>query len=237
MPDRTKLLLLFDIDGTLLQVNGKMNHKILADALAACGVDGTPIFNERFAGRTDRDIFLSLPGVVPELFDDIKKEYSYLMENNLSESDIRVIPGVEKCLQYLKNEGYAMGLITGNCRDAAYTKLNKAGLGHYFASGGFGDLHEDRNYLPQLARTSSSEYFGYAFNPEETFIIGDTPNDIRCARHASSHAIAVSTGIYSHEELAAHNPDLLLSSLEHPENWLTDYINEHQLNSSSGRSD
>lgn len=235
MPDPSKLLLLFDIDGTLLKVNGKVNHEILADALSACGVDRAPIFNERFAGRTDRDIFLSLPGVHPEMFEDLRKEYSLLMEKSLSESDIKVIPGVESCLQYLKKEGYALGLITGNCREAAYTKLNKAGLDHYFSSGGFGDLHEDRNYLPKLARASSSEYFGYAFRPEETFIIGDTPNDIRCARYASSHAIAVSTGTYSHEELAAHNPDLLLSSLDSPENWFNEYINQLQIAKSSTR--
>ena len=44
-------------------------------------------------------------------------------------------------------------------------------------------------------------------------IIGDTPRDIECARHAGAYAIAVATGQYSREELAPYKPDTLFDDL------------------------
>ncbi len=218
------LLLLFDIDGTLIRINRQKNHHILAEALSKCGIDSEPIFEQKFAGRTDRDIFLSVPGANPDDFDCIRHHYEKLIESELKSEHIEVIPGVSSALHYFHQQGYSLGLITGNCRNAAFTKLRKAGLDHFFQTGGFGDDHQDRNYLPALAREAASEYFGKTYAPEATFIIGDTPNDIRCARHGSCHAIAVATGSYSGQELEQHNPCLLLSSLENPQNHFNGYI-------------
>jgi phosphoglycolate phosphatase-like HAD superfamily hydrolase len=44
-------------------------------------------------------------------------------------------------------------------------------------------------------------------------IIGDTPRDIECARHADAYAIAVATGQYSREALIPYQPDALFDDL------------------------
>jgi phosphoglycolate phosphatase len=49
--------------------------------------------------------------------------------------------------------------------------------------------------------------------PERIWVIGDTPLDIRCARAIGARAVAVATGWHSTSELAAHEPDLLLTDL------------------------
>ena len=45
-------------------------------------------------------------------------------------------------------------------------------------------------------------------------MIGDTPNDIACARHFGARSVAVSTGrTYSEADLARCEPDAVLSDL------------------------
>lgn len=217
-------LLLFDIDGTLLQVKGSVNHEIIAEALSGTGVKPEVVKEVSFAGRTDRDIFLSLPGADENIMETVSERYYQLMETELDGDDIELMPGVIDCLEYVYSSGYNLGLITGNARQAAFIKLKKAGLDQYFQTGGFGDHHRDRNFLPEMARQANGEQYNSRFDPSHTVIIGDTPNDIRCARHDQCHAIAVATGTFSYEQLHAHSPDLLLRSIENPENWLEEYL-------------
>jgi phosphoglycolate phosphatase-like HAD superfamily hydrolase len=50
--------------------------------------------------------------------------------------------------------------------------------------------------------------------PEQFIVIGDTPNDIDCARHFGARAVAVGTGrFYSREEILACEPDAMLPDL------------------------
>ena len=50
--------------------------------------------------------------------------------------------------------------------------------------------------------------------PEQFIVIGDTPNDIDCARHFGARAVAVGTGrFYSREEIMACEPDAILNDL------------------------
>ena len=54
--------------------------------------------------------------------------------------------------------------------------------------------------------------------PEQFIVIGDTPNDIDCARHFGARVVAVGTGrSYSSEEMLACNPDAWLADLSDPE--------------------
>jgi phosphoglycolate phosphatase len=44
---------------------------------------------------------------------------------------------------------------------------------------------------------------------ERTWVIGDTPSDIRCARAIGAKVLAVATGIFAVEDLSSHGPDVL----------------------------
>ncbi len=51
-------------------------------------------------------------------------------------------------------------------------------------------------------------------SPEQFIVIGDTPNDVACARHFGTRVVGVGTGrIHSFEELRACKPDALLPDL------------------------
>jgi phosphoglycolate phosphatase-like HAD superfamily hydrolase len=88
--------------------------------------------------------------------------------------------------------------LTGNTERGSSLKLGE--LSRYFAFGYFGDRLADRTEIGIAARTAVNEKLG---SNVKLIIIGDTPNDIACARAAGAECIAVATGLYGIEELAA----------------------------------
>jgi phosphoglycolate phosphatase len=98
--------------------------------------------------------------------------------------------------------------VTGNLEAVARLKLDRAGLGGWFAAGqgAFGSDAEDRAQLPAIARRRAGRLDGGAPYPRErTVVIGDTPRDIACARADGVRCVAVATGPYAAEELAGAN--------------------------------
>lgn len=53
--------------------------------------------------------------------------------------------------------------------------------------------------------------------------VGDHPGDIRAARAAQVRAVAVATGPTSADELATHEPDLVIADLTHLPAWLAGF--------------
>ena len=93
--------------------------------------------------------------------------------------------------------------------------MRLVGLSEFFKlPGAFGDDSHDRRDLPALAAQRISRHLGVDLQPHQFIVIGDTPNDIACARHFGAHALAVATGrLYSAEDLLACQPDALLQDL------------------------
>jgi phosphoglycolate phosphatase-like HAD superfamily hydrolase len=212
------VLLLFDIDGTLL-LRASDDHR---DALHAAirrvyGLRDPQAASVEVAGRTDvqiaRAICLQL-GLSSERFDervvDFKRiaaeEYARRHTQDLTRT---VAPGAFELLDMLAARAdVRLSLVTGNLEAIARVKLARAGLAHYFrrGQGGFGSDHEDRTELPAIARARAG-----GVPPEETVVIGDTPLDIACARADGARCLAVTTGPYDAADLRA--ADAVVDSL------------------------
>jgi phosphoglycolate phosphatase len=207
------VLLLFDIDGTLLSGATDAHRDALHAALRTVhGVDARRA-GLRFspAGRTDgeisRAILLDL-GVsaerIDERADDVREEcsrvYAALSTADLSHT---VLPGVVELLDWVSGrEDATLGLLTGNFEPVARVKLARAGLGRYFPSGqgAFGSDSEDRAALPTIARRRAGS-LGHPYPRAQTLVIGDTPRDIACARADEVRCVAVATGHYRVDQL------------------------------------
>ena len=105
--------------------------------------------------------------------------------------------------------------MTGNIKPMAYLKMELVGLDQFFTlPGAFGEESHNRRDLPARAAQRIREYLQLDLAPEQFIVIGDTPNDIDCARHFGARAVAVGTGrFYSDEEIMACEPDALLPDL------------------------
>ncbi len=129
---------------------------------------------------------------------------------------IHAMPGGREVLQRVADHPrFRSALLTGNIQPAAYLKLELTGLSEFFQlPGAFGDESFDRRDLPAIAAQRINEHLGANLQPEQFIVIGDTPNDIACARHFGARVLAVATGrMHSKEDLLAHEPDALLPDL------------------------
>jgi phosphoglycolate phosphatase len=130
-------------------------------------------------------------------------------------NDARLFPGVRELLERLnKLEGVLVGLLTGNIFRGAELKLRRWNLEPYFRFGAYGDDHEDRAVLAQIALDKARALSGWSLTGADTTVIGNTPKDIACARAIGARAVAVATGTVSREALAEAGPDALLDSFE-----------------------
>jgi phosphoglycolate phosphatase-like HAD superfamily hydrolase len=165
------------------------------------------------AGRTDGEIaraILLAAGVSTDrinvLADTVRarccEAAARLLPADLSQA---VLPGVRELLDWLSaQEQVRIGLLTGNYEPIARLKLARAGLGEAFPTGqgAFGSDAEDRSALPAIARRRAGT--NRAPHPRrETVVIGDTPQDIACARADRVRCVAVASGSFTRDQLAA----------------------------------
>jgi phosphoglycolate phosphatase-like HAD superfamily hydrolase len=164
------------------------------------------------AGKTDIEIAREIlvasnvpPGRIADGRSEFRlacaEEYARRVEPDLSD---KIVPGAGELLEHLgARDDVLLSLVTGNLEPIARLKLARAGLGRWFArgQGGFGSDDEDRAALPAIAR----ERAGTRARPhprERTWVIGDTPRDIACARADDVRVLCVTTGQYGAAALA-----------------------------------
>lgn len=215
---------LFDIDGTLVRTGGAGMFAFHQTFTEEFGVSANDQGGVSFAGRSDRAIAMDLfaaYGLEPsaENWERFRAGYVRRMSESLPRHEGRVLPGVVTLLEELASRrDVAVGLLTGNVRETAERKLTFYGLWDHFAFGGFGDDHLDRNDIAAMALAEARVHLasnGHAAEVDGTvLVIGDTLNDIRCARSISARAIAVPTGHTPAATLRSGQPDLLVDTLE-----------------------
>lgn len=215
-------ILLFDIDGTLITTGGAGRAALEWALQTAFDRSGTEQVSVE--GRTDA-------GICQQLFEQhqipdteanrraFREAYLEALPECLERRQGAVLPGVEDLLGRLAEEPLHLGLLTGNVEHGARIKLKHYGLDHFFAFGGFGDRHPERNRVAREALESVQRRLGPAATGDRICVIGDTPLDVRCARAIGAKAIAVCTGGPSREALAGENPDLLLDDFRSQDAW------------------
>ena len=224
------LLLLWDIDGTLLQ-RASTEH---ADAMrrALVQVHGELSFDGHrieAAGRTDaaiaRDLLAAAgldSGAIDERADDVITAACALYDE-LAPVDLspRLAPGVADVLPRLaaRPDAFRFSLVTGNFERIARLKLARAGIGDWFpeGQGAFGSDSENRDDLPPIARARAGDW-----PRSRSVVIGDTPRDIACARADGLRVIAVATGPFGVAELA--DADAVIDSADSVVPVLEDWV-------------
>lgn len=210
-------VLLFDIDGTLVNTCGS--------GLTALKLAFEEVFQlpppETIptAGRTDRGIaedLFAAHGIEAsqENWERFISAYQRHLVEQLPKRDGFLLPGVEPLLEAcVLRSDLRLGLLTGNTPQGAQIKLDYFGIWHHFPFGGFGHQHACRDHVAMAAMQAIRRDLGDDFPANKVWVIGDTPLDIRCARHIGARVVAVATGFHAKSELAAATPDLLLDDL------------------------
>ncbi|HMG69521.1 MAG TPA: HAD family hydrolase [Gemmatimonadaceae bacterium] len=227
-------LVLFDIDGTLLNSAG-LGRASMRRALGSIfGSPGNPAY--RYDGKTDKQIVrdvMRLEGHSDEHIDSQMQKLIEIYLDGLREGaasgkfDVRPLDGVIELLDALEpRNDVVLGLLTGNVESGARTKLTAAGLNpDRFRVNAFGSDHENRPELPAIAQRRASEQLGLDIAGDRIVVIGDTPADIACGRSLGAKAIGVASGHYTVEDLQSHNPYAVFPSLKNTAQVLESIVN------------
>ena len=212
------ILYLFDIDGTLLRARHAGRRAFNAVFAAQHGLEDA-CDGMQFGGKTD-------PGLIDEIFvarlgrPSTERERAAFLDAYLPqlrvdlERGVEVLGGVVETLGWLAAQrGVLLGVATGNVRAGADAKLAAAGLGGYFAFGGYGCDSPVRSELVAAAIARGRE----RAELREVIVVGDTTHDISAARACGAVACAVATGSDPAERLA--HADVVLASLGELPAW------------------
>ena len=214
-------LVLFDIDGTLIQTGraGVRGMNRACEDLFGVqnALDGVPV-----AGRTDRAIVSEVLTKIGVTVDSatilqVRDAYCRHLPDALADPASRpmnVLPGVSELLASLESrDDVVTALLTGNFVAGAEIKLGHFDLWTRFAFGAFGDDHSERRALVPVAVAEAERKGHTTFAPERIVVIGDTPLDVGCAHAYGARAIAVATGMYTMDTLLEHNAALTVGTL------------------------
>lgn len=214
-------LVLWDVDGTLIHSAG-IGAAVFDRALEkVLGV--APASRLHLSGKTDPQIvseYLELMAVegsdshLPRVLEAVEAELG-AAATTLAERG-RALAGVPELLARLAaDDGVLQSVLTGNTAANAAVKLAAFGLERWLdlEIGAYGSDHADRRELVPIALRRAADRHGVTITPDDTWVVGDTANDLACARAGGARCLLVATGRASFEELQALEPDEVLADL------------------------
>jgi phosphoglycolate phosphatase len=206
------LLVLFDVDGTLLlthdEVYVEANRLALTDVFGAAP-DAPDVPGDTATAHTRRALAAAgfseeaIDAGLPLWCESFSDHYVRLLAA-ADTSHWELGPGAREALAGLEQPA----LLTGNPPAVAHARMERLGLARFFppGQGAFGCEREERTELFALARERANDW-----PADATVGVGDTPLDVSSAHAAGCRCIAVTTGRYSAAELA--DADAVITNL------------------------
>ena len=221
--------MLFDVDLTLVNTGGagiraldRVFEEMFAirnvtEGITPHGKTDPAIIREIYCNASLTDVVDSAQAVLSkDLLDRLLQRYVFYLDEEVTNSEqYRILPGIADILKEMSHRpDTATGLATGNVEVGARIKLERGGLNEFFPFGGFGSDSEDRVALVRKAGRLAAEVHQISIEPEDTFVIGDTPRDVLAGRAAGFRTVAVATGRFNIEALEMTNADLVIADFE-----------------------
>lgn len=212
---------LFDIDGTLIESGSPIHREAFRAAFGEVySLPDASLTDMVCDGMIDNQILVEIAALhgmdrrtaIAKLPAALEVMARYFLAH-ADETPPVVLPGVRELLERLSTMRIVCGVLTGNHEPIGWEKLRRAELAKYIQFGAFGNAAMKRSELLPVAARSVSQVLGSPVMPTDFVIIGDSPRDIACAREGGVPVVAVATGRYSLDELAAESPDALFANL------------------------
>ncbi|MBW3561992.1 MAG: haloacid dehalogenase-like hydrolase [Actinobacteria bacterium] len=215
-------LILWDVDGTLVRTPGTREAftEVLAEVTdARIDVHGHPM-----SGKTDPQIARELLSTVLDVeaadahLDGLLERYATELAKlaELIRHEGRVLPGVPQVLERLSREtDVRQTVLTGNLEATTHIKLSALGLDGYLDLdvGAYGSDHHDRDELVPIALEKVRAQRSLVVDPQDVWVIGDSPLDLRCARAGGARCLLVATNQHPYEELVTVGADMVVEDL------------------------
>jgi phosphoglycolate phosphatase len=215
-------LVLWDIDGTLLETAGAGRE---AMGLAGLDLVGHPFEMDGVltSGRLDPQIWTDVAEVhgvadAPAREPEFRRAYAARLELRLAQGrPARALPGVAALVAALRGRaGFAQGLLTGNYPETGALKLASAGIDlAQFPVQAWGCDAVRRPDLVPVALARAASLIGVGVRASDAIVIGDTLHDVACAVEHGCRALAVGTSGVSLNALRDAGADWVVPDLSH----------------------
>jgi phosphoglycolate phosphatase-like HAD superfamily hydrolase len=147
-----KKIVIFDIDGTLLE--DKLESRAFIKAFeTSYGITGINEDWSTYPSPTDEGVskwILNKHLGRPATADEMKKFWDTCVDF-LMEIEPVLLPGVKEILDLLRSGETGLALATGNVELCAKTRLEKAGLWQYFRCGAFAEQGYNKTFILEEA--------------------------------------------------------------------------------------
>jgi phosphoglycolate phosphatase len=218
MPER--IAILFDIDGTLIITGGAgaASWRLAFDELYGIPADIGKFtdtgMTDPEVGRKTFEAVLDRPPERQEFTRLLERRMFYLRQTVAESEGYRILAGVQELLPKLIEDGYLLGLVTGNLEAAAHIKLHRAQLNRFFSYGGYGSDSTDRGELTKVGLRRGALVYGEPLTPDQAIVVGDTPHDVQGAHAAGMQCVGVGSHHFNVDQLRDSGADYALASLE-----------------------
>ena len=201
-------VVLFDLDGTVVDSG--------AIILASMRHATREVLGEEFA---DAELMQAVggPGLeaqmavfAPDRVDELVRVYR--AHNEPLHDELEACIGMADVLVRLRDEGRRLGVVTAKRRATVELAFARVPLGHLFETIVVGDETERHKPDPEPLLLAAGRMRA---EPARTAYVGDSPFDVRAAKAAGMHAVAVTWGrIHERERLEREEPDAIVDSAE-----------------------
>ena len=205
-------LITFDLDGTLIDSAEDISTAIIYAAHQVCQLPENTITFQQTAPLLGKNLQLTFATLLPAAYhhriEECVKVYREYYPQNCA-NHTTVFPGLIELLVELRKQGYKLAIATTKVQAVVEVVVAKLGLTAYFdlVQGVDGFPSKPDPYILQLVMQKLEA------TQAETLMIGDTDNDVLCARNAGIAVCAVTWGAWSYSELAKLEPDYIATSV------------------------
>ena len=211
-----KNLWLFDIDGTLVNIN-KLHLANYREIYLKHGIAVSDSLILSTFGMTENEMHkkifnkLRLP-CNEELIKRLNQEHvKGVLKSLNSLNAIKPLGSVLEFLSYLKNNKEYAGVVTGNLKETAEVILNKSGLDGFFS---FVCCDDGKKSRKQIIKEAVKKAKSRNYDFKKVIVIGDTIHDIAAGKHANAFTVGVATGSDTLSRLRKAKPDVAVNNLK-----------------------
>jgi len=199
---------LFDLDGTVVDSGAIILASMRHATREVLGRDYTD--DELMQAVGGPGLEAQMQALAPEQAERLVDVYR--AHNEPLHDELEACAGMEDALVRLREEGRRLGVVTAKRRSTVELAFARVPLGHLFETVVGGDETERHKPDPQPLLLAAERL---GVDPAATAYVGDSPFDIRAAKAAGMHSIAVTWGrIHSRERLEAEEPDAIVDTAE-----------------------
>ena len=201
-------VVLFDLDGTVIDSGAIILASMRHAAREVLGVE--PPEEELMAAVGGPGLEAQMQALAPDRVEELVTVYR--SHNEPLHDQLASCEGIDEVLVRLKEEGRRLGIVTAKRRATVELAFANVPLGHLFEVVVGGDETPRHKPDPEPLLCAAKRL---RVSPQVCAYVGDSPFDIRAARAAGMHGIAVTWGgIHGRERLEAEGPDAIVDTPE-----------------------